>query len=135
MPATITVHKNVETTRRGYQAFNSGDMAALTELFHEQASWHVPGHSPMAGDFVGRDAVFAYFGRLAQETGGTLRAVLEHLCADEEGRVVAIQRDTAQRGSRHLDISTCIVFEFKDGRVVSGTEYPYDLHAIEAFWS
>ena len=135
MPATLTMHKNVETTRRGYQAFNAGDLATLTELFHEKATWHVPGHNPMAGDYKGRDAVFNYFGRLAQETGGTLKVELKHLCADEEGRVVGIQRDTAQRGAKRLSVDTCIVFEFKDGRVISGTEYPYDLHAIEDFWS
>ena len=30
--------KNAETVRRGYAAFNSGDMKTLTELFDERAS-------------------------------------------------------------------------------------------------
>jgi ketosteroid isomerase-like protein len=135
MTTTIAVHKNVDTIRRGYRAFNAGDMDTLREIFHEKAAWHVPGHNAMAGDYEGRDAVFGYFGRLGQETGGTLRAELQHVCADEDGRVVGIQRDTAQRGGRSLAVDGCIVFEFKDGRIISGTEFPYDLHALEAFWS
>lgn len=37
--------KNAETVRRGYEAFNSGDMKTLTEIFHENSSWHTPGRS------------------------------------------------------------------------------------------
>ena len=32
------MHENAELVRRGYEAFNSGDMATLTELFDESAS-------------------------------------------------------------------------------------------------
>lgn len=135
MPATVAIYKNVETVRRGYEAFNAGDMKALSELFHEKATWHVPGKSPMSGDYKGRDAIFGYFGRLGQETMGTLKAELQHLLSDDDGRVVGIQRDTATRNGKTLSINTCIVFELKDGRVVSGTEYVYDLHALEAFWA
>lgn len=134
MPATISVHKNVDTVRRGYQAFNAGDLKTLAELFHEKATWRVPGHGPMAGDYKGRDAVFAYFGRLGQETKGTLRAELKHLLSDEDGRVAGIHRETAQRNGKKIDTTCCIVFEFKEGKVISGTEYIYDLHGMEAFW-
>ena len=39
--------KNAETVRRGYEAFNSGDMKTLKEIFHENSSWHTPGRSFM----------------------------------------------------------------------------------------
>jgi hypothetical protein len=135
MPTTVSVHKNVETVRRGYQAFNAADLKTLAGLFHEDASWHVPGRSTISGDYKGRDAVFAFFGRLGQETGGTLQARLLHLLADEDGRVAAVQHDTAQRGGKRLIVDSCIVFEFKNGLVISGTEYIRDLHAFEEFWS
>jgi len=135
MPATVSVHKNVDTVRRGYQAFNTADLKTLTELFHEDASWHVPGRSHMAGDYKGRDAVLAFFGRIGQETGGNFKAELRHVLADEEGRVVAIHRDSAKRNGKQLGVDCCLVFEFKGGRIISGREYPYDLHAVEAFWA
>ena len=129
------MNQNVDTIHRAYQAFNSGDMKTLTELFHENASWHYPGRSPMSGDHKGRDAVFAFFARAGQATEGTFQANLLHLLADEDGRVVSIQRPTAQRGGKSLSADSCIVFEVKNGRVVSATEYIYDLDAAEAFWS
>lgn len=127
--------KNAETIRRGYQAFNAGDMKTLTEIFHENASWHTPGRSPIAGDFKGREAVFAQFGRYAGETGGNFKAILQHLLKSDEGRVVGVHHNSAKRSGKQLEVDCCIVFEFKDGRIIDGREYFFDLHAWDEFWS
>ena len=127
--------ENVATMRRAYEAFNAGDMETLTELFDENAVWHTPGRSSMANDYQGRDATFGYFGRLGQETGGTLRANLEDLTADDEGRVVGIQRSSADRNGKHLDVGNVIVFQLKDGRITDGREHFEDLYAWDEFWS
>jgi ketosteroid isomerase-like protein len=132
---TRTSDKNAEIIRRGYHAFNTADMKTLTELFDENASWHTPGRSFLAGDRKGREAVFAYFGRLGQETGGTFKAKLLHVLADDDRRVVGIHQNTAERGGKRLDIGCCIVFEFKNGRVIDGREHIYDLYALDEFWS
>ena len=44
--------ENAEIVRRGYEAFNAADIEALTRLFAENASWHTPGRSPIAGDYL-----------------------------------------------------------------------------------
>ena len=82
--------ENAAIIRRGYEAFNAGDMETLTELFDENASWHTPGKSPIAGDHEGRDAAFAQFGRYGGETGGTFKAELQHLLEDDDNRVVGV---------------------------------------------
>jgi ketosteroid isomerase-like protein len=126
--------ENVAIMQRAYDAFNSGDMNTLTELMDETV-WHLPGRSPMATDYRGRGATLAYFGQLAQETGGTFRAELQHLAADGETRVVGIQRSTADRNGKHLDVADCIVFTLKDGRVIDGREHFEDLYAWDEFWN
>jgi ketosteroid isomerase-like protein len=127
--------ENVAALRRAYEAFNTADMKTLTEVFDESAVWHLPGRSSLANDYQGREAIFAYFGRLGQETGGTFRAELEHLLGDDDDRVVGIQRSTAERGGKHLDVGNCIVFELKGGRVTDGREHFHDLYAWDEFWS
>ncbi|MDZ7291745.1 MAG: nuclear transport factor 2 family protein [candidate division KSB1 bacterium] len=127
--------KNAETVRRGYEAFNSGDMKTLTEIFHENASWHTPGRSSIAGDFKGREATFAQFGRYAGETGGNFKATLQHVLTSDDGRVVGVHHNSAKRNGKQLEIDCCLVFEFKDGRVIDGREYFYDLNAWDEFWS
>jgi ketosteroid isomerase-like protein len=89
----------------------------------------------MAGDYQGSGATLAYFGRLAQETSGTFRAELQHMAADGDSRVVGIQRSTADRAGKHLDVANCIVFELKDGKVTDGREHFEDLYAWDEFWS
>ena len=127
--------ENVATMQRAYNAFNTGDINTLTELFDENAVWHLPGRGRFAGDYQGRDATLAYFGQLAQETGGTFRAKLERLLADDEDRVIGMQRSSGDRGGKHLDVGNCIVFQLKDGRVIDGREHFHDLYAWDEFWS
>jgi uncharacterized protein len=127
--------ENAAIVRRAYEAFNTADMETLTELFDESASWHTPGRGSFSGDREGREATFAFFGRLGQETGGTFRAELRHMLEDDDGRVVGIQTSSAERGGKHLDVGNCIVFELKDGRITDGREHFYDLYAWDEFWS
>jgi hypothetical protein len=126
--------RNAETVRRGYAAFNAADMKTLTELFDENASWHTPGRSSIAGDRKGREAVFTQFGRYGGETAETFKATLQQVFKADDGRVVGIHRNTAERNGKRLDVGCCIVFEFKDGRVIDGREHLYDLHAWDEFW-
>ena len=127
--------ENVAIMRRAYDAFNTGDIAALTEIFDENMVWHLPGRSSFAEDYQGRDATLGYFGLIGQETAGTFRAELQHLLTDDEDRVVGIQRSTADRDGKHLDVANCIVFELKDGKVKDGREHFEDLYAWDEFWS
>jgi ketosteroid isomerase-like protein len=131
----MSPEENVATMRRGYEAFNAGDMNTLNEVFDESAVWHLPGRGRFAGDYQGRDATLAYFGQLAQETGGTFQAKLERLLADGEDRVIGMQRSSADRGGKHLDVGNCIVFQLKDGRVIDGREHFHDLYAWDEFWA
>lgn len=127
--------ENVAVMRRAYEAFNAGDIETITPLFDESIAWHLPGRSSMAKDYQGRDAVLAYFGQIAEKTGGTFQAELEHLLADDDDRVIGIQRSTGERNGKHLDVGNCIVFQLTDGRVTDGREHFHDLYAWDEFWS
>lgn len=126
---------NAELVRRGYEAFNTADIETLTELLSPDASWHTPGRGPLAGDYEGRDAVFGQFGQYGGQTNGTFRAELQHVLATDDGCVVGIHHNTAERNGKKLDVSCCIVFEVRDGRVMSGREYFHDLNAWDDFWA
>src|SRR3954462_6674079 len=98
----MTAADNVATMQRAYDAFNVGDMDTLNEVFDEGAHWHLPGRSSMADDYQSRAATLAYFGQLAQETGGTFRRGVSPLTGDGHGPVVGNQRSTADRNGKHL---------------------------------
>jgi ketosteroid isomerase-like protein len=60
---------------------------------------------------------------------------LQRVLTDEDGRVIGIHRNTAERDGKTLDIYCCIVFEVVDGRITDGREHFYDLHTRDEFWS
>jgi hypothetical protein len=66
-------HPNEETTRRAYDAFSRGDADTLRQLFADDAVFHEPGRNPVSGDHQGIDQILAFFGLLAQRSGGTFR--------------------------------------------------------------
>jgi uncharacterized protein len=127
--------ENVAIMQRAYDAFNTGDLDTLNEIFDGNAVWHLPGKSKYADDYQGADAILEYFGQLARETDGTFRAELQHLTADDDGHVVGFQHSTGNRNGKHLDVTNCIVFQLKDGRVIDGREHFHDLYAWDEFWS
>jgi len=131
----MTADQNVAIMQRAYDAFNAADIDTLTELFDESISWHLPGQSSMAEDYEGRDATLAYLGQIGERTHGTFQAELKQLFAGDDGRVVGLQRSTAERDGKSLDVGNCIVFELKDGKVVDGREHFNDLYAWDDFWS
>ena len=113
----MTAQENVAIMQRAYDAFNTGDIDTVGEIFDESIVWHLPGRSSYADDYRGREATLTYFGHLAEETGGTFRAQLERLIGDDDDRVVGIQRSTGDRNGKHLDVGNSIVFQLKDIRV------------------
>jgi len=129
----MTEHPNAALIRTGYQAFNTGDLATLTELFAEDVVEHQPGQNLLAGDYKGRDAVFGFYGRLAHETGGTFRAELEYVAVNDQ-RAVTVHHSTAQRNGKTLDCRTSLLFEFRDGKVVDVDTLDEDPGAWEEFF-
>jgi len=131
----VGAQENAEIVRRGYAAFNTADMTTLTELIDESASWHTPGRSPIAGDYRGRDAVFGQFGRYGGDTDGTFEAALKDVFTSDDGRVIGLHHNSAERNGKRLDTDCCIVFDVENGRIVSGREHFFDLGNWDAFWS
>lgn len=127
-------HANAVLVRRGYDAFTSGDLGTLIEVFAENVEWHEPGSSLIAGDYIGRDRVFEFFGKLAELSGGTFKADPVDILADDD-RVVAIQHSTATRNGKTLDTRDAVVFEIKDGKAVNVQLYTCDVELEDTFWS
>ena len=126
--------ENAAAVRRGYEAFNRGDMQALADLFAEDAVWHVSGRNRLSGEKRGRDAAFAYFGQLGELSGGTFRAELHDVIANDE-HVVGLHTSTGERDGRRLSAHTALVFHMRDGKVAECWEHQEDQAAFDEFVS
>jgi ketosteroid isomerase-like protein len=129
-----SAQENAGIIRRGYELFNSGNLQALKELFAEDVVWHAGGRGRLSGDKRGRDAAFAYFGQLGELTGGTFRAEMHDIVANDE-HVVGLHINTAQRGGRSLNLKEALVFHLRDGRIVEAWEHYEDSQTIAEFFA
>ena len=127
-------HPNEDAVRKGYAAFAAGDLEALRGLFAPDIKWHTAGRSPLAGTVEGIDQVLEFFGRLAQETEGTLRLDLHDVLANDE-HVVALMHAHARRKGRTLGTDVAHVFNMTNGRVTEFWAVDTDPYTTDEFFS
>lgn len=125
--------ENVELVRRGYTAFNAGDMATLSDLFAEDAVWYAAGSGVLSGTKQGRDAIMSYFGELGARSQGSFQANLEDVVGGEK-YTVGIQQTQAQGNGKTIDLATVITFVVRDGKIVEGREFFEDTAKADDFW-
>jgi ketosteroid isomerase-like protein len=123
-------HPNEDLVRRGYDAFSSGDVQTLRELFDPDIVWHALGRSQVAGDHRGVDAVLGYFGQTMELTGGTLRVEVHDVVANDE-HAVGLHSVHAERAGKTLDDNNTLVFHVRDGKVTEVWQYSSDQYAAD----
>jgi uncharacterized protein len=134
MTSTHVELDNIGLVRQGYEAFAKADMARLSELFDAKAVWRGTPTGILKGDYDGRDAIFAMFGQLQQETGGTFRPTPITMAAAGD-KVFVLSESTGERKGRKLTETEVLVFTLRDGRVREVTLYTKNHPAHEAFWA
>ena len=126
--------ENVELVRRGYTAFNAGDMATLSDMFAEDAVWYAAGSGVLSGTKQGRDAIMSYFGELGARSQGSFQANLEDVVGGEK-YTVGIQQTQAQGNGKTIDLATVITFVVRGGKIAEGREFFEDTAKADDFWT
>ncbi len=117
-----------------YDALGAGDFGAVLGYLSDDVIGHVPGNSPVAGDYVGKEAVAGYVGQLAERSGGTIRFQPRTvLVAGDRG--VGLLRDLAERDGKSLAMDNVHVWRMGDGTLDEIWIYPGDQYAWDDFWS
>jgi hypothetical protein len=130
----MTDHPNVTLVRRGFEAFNAGDVVSLTELIATDAIQHMPGDNQLSGEHKGRDSILTMYGQMAQLTDGTLRIDLEHVYANDH-RAVAVYRGHGTRRGRVIEERHALVFEILDGKAIDIDDIALEGRVDDAFWA
>jgi ketosteroid isomerase-like protein len=106
---------------------------ALRECFAEDAVWHVPGGSTMAGTYRGRTEIFGFLGNLPKQTGGTYSSRLIDVLTSGD-RAAALYRASGERNGRTLDLDQVLLFTIRDGLVAEVLALPNDPATFDEFW-
>lgn len=129
------MNQNLQRLEAFLDAYAAGDTAGMRDCLADDAVWHVGGTHRLSGDYRGASAILEYFGRVGEETGGTMALErLELLANDERG--AAFLRVLAHRGDQQLDVTMAEAFQFDEaGRIREFWAHATDQDAIDRFWS
>ena len=128
-------HPNEELVRKGFDAFSKGDMETLANQVLDPAiTYHVPGRSPVSGDYSGTEQVLGFFANLFQLTNGTFQVQLHDVVAGDE-HAVSLFTATGERDGRSLDVRSVIVWHARNDRLTEAWLFTEDQYTTDAFWS
>lgn len=96
--------------------------------------WHEPGRSSLAGDYKGPDEVLGFLGKLKARSGGAFEVEVLDVLSEPE-RAVVLQRETATRNGKSLDVIAAVDFEIHHQKITEVTVYQADTDHFDEFWA
>jgi ketosteroid isomerase-like protein len=110
---------NVDTARSAYDAFGSGDLAALQETFADNAVWITSDELPLGGTVEGRDQIMGNFAQIPNYWNEFSVKAEEFIEANGYVIVRGTQHAANDRGS--MDAPFVHVIEYdSDGKLARG---------------
>jgi ketosteroid isomerase-like protein len=120
--------------RQAYQDFAHGNIPAVFAALDPAITWHVPGHSPLSGDFKGHDQIGGFFRRTMELSGGVFSIDVHNVLAVDD-LVVALTTINAQRNGVKASFPEVHVWRLKNGKAIEFREYQGDEQREDRFWS
>jgi uncharacterized protein len=90
METTVAEHPNATLFRKGYAAFNSGDMDTVRSTFAENIVWHSGGRNRFSRDTTGIDNTLGFFMELIDATDGSFKLDVHDIVANDTHAVALV---------------------------------------------
>jgi ketosteroid isomerase-like protein len=122
--------ENVSAARAAYDAFTSGNLDALKEMFAEDAEWLTSDELPLGGVTNGRDAIIENFSKLPDYWSEFSVEPSEFIDGGDWVTVKGTQRATGKSGS--FESPFAHLMKFDGGKLVRGEFYSDSAKAAKA---
>jgi ketosteroid isomerase-like protein len=132
-PAAVELLARLHRAQNRYYAGGPAD--EVHALLTEDVVWHVPGENAIAGRYVGRDAVMAYFDHRRQLADETFRMHPRDVLTGSGDHVAALTDGTATVAGRERRWSTVGLYQLRAGRVAACWLLPLDPQEFDAIWA
>jgi hypothetical protein len=125
---------NSAIIRKAYENFARGNIPAVFAALDPTITWHVPGHSPLSGDFTGHDQIGGFFRRTMELSGGAFSMDVHNVLADGD-LVVVLVTVNAKRNGVSASFPEVHLWRMKNGKAIEFREYQGDEQREDRFWS
>ena len=126
--------QNAQLIQRAYQAFGSGDLPTVFGILGQDITWHVPGSSPLSGDYKGHEQVSAFFGATMELSGSTFTIDVTDILAQGD-QVVVLCTVAAERHGQSWSSPEVHVWRVAGDQAVEFREFQGDEQTEDKFWS
>src|SRR3954447_9751134 len=123
-----------EFLARQREMYAGGDLAPVAELLDPDVVWHVPGTSPIAGDYRGRDGVLGYFRLRRELAGGSIRISKQGESHHSEA-LVQLADGRASLGGEDVVWRTAGVYRVAGGKIAEAWLVPLDSEHFDRVWA
>ena len=125
---------NVETTKKGYEFFQRGDIPGLIrDLVDDKCIWIAPGPKdklPWAGTFTGKQEISNHFAQASKNLEFSEFMPREMIERGDTVVVLGTRTARAKKTGKTMKNEWAHVFKFKQGKIVFFQEY-IDTAAVE----
>jgi len=119
--------------RKAYEDFAKGNILSVFAAFDAGMTWHVPGHSPLSGDYTGHDQIGGFFQRTMELSKGAFRIDVHNVLAEDD-LVVVLVTVNAERNGLSASFPEIHVWRMKNGKATDFREYQGDEQREDRFW-
>ena len=106
----MAASQNIEISKKGYAAFDAGDVETVLNDYDDNVEFVVPGNSAVSGTYRGKDGVKELFGKIAEQN---FKITPTRFLADDDVVVVLTQVTAGGESASQADVAT-----FRDGKIV-----------------
>ena len=133
MPTTQA--DRIATVHRFIAAVEERDALAASQCLTDELMWRIPGNSRVSGEYRGPAGFIQLSQNLRSLSNGTFQSRNEDVLIGERGTIAVLQRNTAERDDRTLNVRGCYLLEFEGERISSGQACYEDEAEASRFWS
>lgn len=128
--------KNQQIIDRFFEAFMKHDMDGVRKVMHEDVVWTFNGQHPLAGEKKGIEDLVWFFGQMnaiMQESKPTVDKII---VASEGNYTIECQHIRTNRADgNNIDHHACVLWTFKDGKIISGRHFFADPQAVDRYFT
>ena len=128
-------HPNIEFIRRYSETLTAGKAADVLPFFAEDLVLHIPGRSPHAGSFRGKDAVLAYYTRIFRDTEGRFQPLGVDDILASDTHAASLVRWRVERDGRVLEIDRVVVYRIEDEKIAEIWVRDWDQYAYDELFA
>jgi len=125
------LHPNLQLIQTFFEAYGANDLTAIARVLSPDIEWVIPGQHPLSGVKRGVAEVLDYFKQLNVFSFQAKPMVM----GMNDDYVIDCHLNWSNReNGENIELMSCLLWQFKDGRIWKVYNFPQDQHLIDAFF-